>query len=238
MDQHTNSQPTSREITSLLSTLDLGKVSFAQAVLDLVATETEQVPIKRQSTEASPLTAEQVKAIEMLPEVFGQVSPAEPRALTQDEAERLVNERHVIDVVLSVLSNRKDKTIREALANHLDATLEAEGAVDSDTPRSKDGHYLVKSSAKVPGAAKTIDATVSNPSPKVSSALLLDMFENGDLTREEYLSVTAVPEVARDFDEQKARKAIKKNPALLAKIAKATTRSAPTFTVKVNPIKE
>ncbi len=238
MDQHTNPQPTAKEITALLTSLDTGKMSFAQAVLDHLGSEDEQVPVKRQSTEASPLTEEQRKALELLPSIFGAVSPAEPRALTQEEAERIVRERHVIDVVLSVLSNRKDKTIRGALANHLDALAESEGEVNDHTPRSKDGHYLIKGSAKVPGASKTIDSTVSNPSPKVSSAMLLDMFEAGELTREEYLSVTAVPEVQRNFDEQKARKAIKKNPGLLAKIAKATTRSAPTYTVKVNPIKE
>lgn len=238
MDQQPTPQPQSREIISLLSTLDTGKVSFAAALLDHIAQDDAQQEITRQSAAVSPLTDKQKAALSLLPEVFGKVSPEQPRALTSDEAAALVEERETIDTVLSVLSNRKDKTLREALANHLDALLEQSGEVDEDTPRSKDGHYLVKSSAAVPQTSRKIDAVVSKPSPKVSDALLLDLHENGDLTREEYLSLTVVPEVKRTFNEDKARKAIKKNPALLHKIVKATTRPNPTFTLKVSPIKE
>lgn len=190
---------------------------------------------ERQAPAAPTLTDQHLEAMIALPAIFGKVTPSQPRLLTEEEQVEVIKEREIIDTLLSVLKERKDNSLRETLANHLDLLAEEEGLVDEDTPKDKKGHYYIPMEAPVPGTGKKIQKIVSGPAPKVDSAKLLDLYEAGEITREEYLSLTKVPEVARVFDPVKARKAIRKNPALLGVLAQATTRPNPTITIKVAP---
>lgn len=179
------------------------------------------------------LTEAHRKAIESLPEVYGSVTPDTPRRLSDEELSAIVDERTVVDTLLTLLKNRKDKSVRETLAYHLDRLAEEEGLVDKDTPTDDSGHYYVKQDVEAPGTGKKVQRIVSDPTPSVSSKMLEDLHKEGVLDRQEYLAITSLPTVARVFDEAKARKAIRDNPALLNKIAQAVTRPTPTITIKV-----
>lgn len=189
-----------------------------------VAPATVKIPV---------LTEAHLKALKTLPEVFARVTPSEPRMLTEQEQQALVAERDTVDLLLSLLKARKDGSLREHLANHLDRLAEEEGLASEGDVTDKKGHYFVKQDVPVEGTGRKVQRIVSEPKPRIDSAALLRMHEEGDLSREEYLSLTVVPEVSRVFDEPKARKAIKKHPHLLRKIAQATTRPDPTITIKV-----
>ena len=210
-----------------------GKISFAEAVAKVLddAVAVEKVTPKAETP--VPITDEHRAALARVVEVYGKVAPHTPRLLTAAEQRDIVDERQVIDTVLTLLAKRKDTSIRETIANHLDKVAEKDGVADKDTERDAKGHYVLKQSVPVPETSAALQRIVSEPKPSISNQLLHDLWQDGTLTREEYLSLTVVPEVQRVFDEDKARKAIKKDPALLAKIAKATTARAKTTTIKV-----
>ena len=85
----------------------------------------------------------------------------------------------------------------------------------------------------MPGTGKKIIRTVSGGKPKVDAPALLAACERGDITREEYLSLTSMPECPRVFDPLKASKAIKADPSLLFKLSKAATPTRPVTAIKV-----
>lgn len=179
------------------------------------------------------LTEAHRAALARLPEVFGKVQVTEPRLLTQQEAAALVEERQTIDLLMGVLKKRKDETLRENLANHLDKTAERTGVAGPETPTNDAGHYLVKQDVPVEGTGMKVQGIVSEGKATIDSARLKVLHEEGVLTRAEYLALTKVPEVDRVFDAAKARKAILADPSLLDKIAGATRQPSKTFTVKV-----
>lgn len=219
--------------TAAIKALD-EKTPVAQVLTDTFAPKVSAAHHDAPDTlKPSVLTQAHKEALRRLPEVYGQVAPESPRLLTDDEVEALVDERTVIEALLSLLKSRKDTSIRETLAYHLDRVAESEGIAGPETPTDTRGHYYVKQELEVPEALRKVQRIVSDPKPVVDARMLLDLHEEGVLSREEYLSVTSVPEVARNFDEDKARKAIRKNPALMTKIAQAVTRKDPTITIKV-----
>lgn len=195
--------------------------------------KTDKETVARTSVKVPALTDQNRTDLKVLPEIFGQVQVSEPRALTDTEAKALVEERDVIDRLMLVLKKRKDETLRSNLANHLDALAEEAGLVTEDTPRDKDGHYIVKQDVPVEGTGRKVQGIVSTGKATVNSADLLDLHNEGILSREEYLALTSVPPVQRVFDPAKAKKAILKNPALIDKIAQATRAPNQTFSVKV-----
>lgn len=195
--------------------------------------KTDKETVARTSVKVPALTDQNRTDLKVLPEIFGQVQVSEPRALTDTEAKALVEERDVIDRLMLVLKKRKDETLRSNLANHLDALAEEAGLVTEDTPRDKDGHYIVKQDVPVEGTGRKIQRIVSEGKASVDSAMLERLHEEGVLSREEYLSLTSPPTVKRNFDPDKARKAVLKDPALLEKIAAAVKAPRKTNTIKV-----
>jgi len=187
-----------------------------------------------QEVKVPTLTKAHTEALARLPEVFGKVRVTEPRRLTDEELTALVEERETIDTLMAVLKKRKEETLRENLANHLDRVAESEGLVNPESAETNDaGHYLVKQDFPVDGTDKKVQAIVSEGRPLVDSARLEELHQQGHISRADYLAITSVPPVARVFDADKARKAILKNPALLNAIAPATRKPKKTLTIKV-----
>lgn len=217
--------------------VERGKYTFGDALVAVLGDQIPDAPVKPKAVAAIKITDEHRQALARIVEEYGQVVPETPRLLTPDEQAAIVAERDTIDVILGLLTKRKDTSIREAIANHLDRLAEAEaGGPDAARERygvNKDGHYTVKQDVPVEGTTRKMQGIVGEPSPTVSSEALLEAHERGDLTREEYLAITRVPEVGRVFDEAKAREAIKKDPELLFKIARTTVKPAKTLTIKV-----
>lgn len=204
--------------------------SIANVLIDAFAPKTDSTAPA--TVKIPALTEEHREALRLLPEVYARVTPTEPRRLTQAELEALVTEREVLDLIEALVTSRKKNSLREHLANHMDRVAETKGLAAEGSVTDDKGHYYVKDEEPVPGTGRKVQKIVSDPKAQVSSAKLLEMYEAGDLTREEYLALTTQP-TTRVFDETKARKAIKKNPGLLTKLAQATVRPDPTVTIKV-----
>jgi hypothetical protein len=168
------------------------------------------------------ITPAVTEALKRLPEVFGEVNPVEPRLLTDVELVKITRERQTIDVLLAVLKKRKDDEIRDILACHLDLVEEQKyGATRVDvrdedgtllkerTRTDKNGHYAVKRALPVPDAGVEVERRVSQQSPSISGARLLEAYEAGKISREDYLGLTRA---VRVFDEDKARKQLSSMP--------------------------
>lgn len=226
-------------VAKMLTLIDAskGKMTFGEALDKVLSGEVKTIAARPEAVKPVPITEEQKAALAKVADVYGKVAPSSARLLTKDEAKALVEEREVVDIVLALLTTRKDKSIRETIANHLDRLAEKTLGADEHSPKDRNGHYAIKQDEPVEGTMSKMARSVTDPKATVSSAMLADLHAAGVLDRAEYLSVTSVPEVPRVFDEAKARKAIKANPALLSKIAQATTKPAPTTTIKVSPHK-
>jgi hypothetical protein len=182
------------------------------------------------------LSEDHRKALRELPRVYGVVAPTESRLLTDSELLAVTDERAVLDTILSLADTRKKGSLRETVAFHFDRMAEASGLADG-ADRDDKGHVLVKQELPVPERGVKWQALVSEGSPRVDSAALLEAHSKGEISREDYLALTSVPEVPRVFDEEKARKAIKKNPRLLFALAQATKPGGKTLTIKTAPYK-
>lgn len=231
---------TTPEMSALVKTaflqIESGKATFGQALAAVLFGEMQHEQVTVSVSKPIKITDAHRAALEQIVQAYGQVAPETPRLLTDTEALALLAERDLIDTILGLLKKRKDESIREALANHLDRLAEAGAGgpevADDRFGKDKHGHYTVKQDVPVEGSGKKIQGIVGEPKPVVSSESLLDAHLRGDLTREEYLAITKVPEVGRVFDEEKARAAIKKNPEIFFKIARVTTIPAKTLTIK------
>ncbi len=228
-------------VAKMLTLIDAskGKMTFAEALEKVLASEVKTVAARPEAVKPMPITEEQKAALARIADIYGSVAPSSARALSKDEAKAIVEERVVIDTVLGLLEARKSKSIRETIANHLDRLAEKDHdhPADEHTEKDANGHYARKQDVPVEGTSLKMQRSVTDPKASVSSALLRDLHIAGVFDRAEYLSLTSVPEVDRVFDEAKARKAIKANPGLLSKIAQATTKPAKTTTIKVAPNK-
>jgi hypothetical protein len=215
--------------------VERGKATFGEALVAVLGDRLPEAEVTPKPVAPIKITDEHRAALTRIVEQYGLVAPETPRRLTLDEQVAIVEERETIDVILGLLAKRKDTSIREALANHLDRLAEEEaGGPEAARARhgvNKDGHYTVKQDVPVDGTTHKIQGIVGEPKPSISNEALLSAYEKGDLTRAEYLSITR--ESLRVFDESKAREAIKKQPGLLFKIAKTTAKPAKTLTIKV-----
>lgn len=189
------------------------------------------------------LTDEDKAALVRLPEVFGKVIVEQRRRLEDDEIAALYDEREVVKQVMSVLDGRVE-VINENVRTHVDVDHEERGiAVPKDfvregkvlteaTPRDAKGHYIFArpqqpTRVRIPGTNMDFSLEYrkgSDSGVTIDSNHLLDLYEAGEITREQYLAVTRE---VRVFDEKKASAAILRDETLLEVIAKVTKRVAP-----------
>lgn len=215
-------------LRTALGQVDAGKIAFSDVLAGLLSGEVEAPAVQHKAVRAKSITDEHLVALKRLPDVYGVVDPVEPRALTAQELAQIVEEREVIDKILGLLSKRKDESIRETLANHLDESLPEEARNGAHVDGK--GHYVVQQEQPVPGTGLKVQAITSDPKPRLDGAALLALYEAGDLSREDYLRVT---KATRSFDEAKARQEFKKDPGLLLRLGLAIKKSDPTLTIKV-----
>jgi hypothetical protein len=222
-------------VSEVMDAVAQGKYTMAEAVAAALGEQAPKPVTPSEATfQVATITDAQRAALARLPEVYGRVVPEEIRALTGDELAAIADERETINTILTFLETRKADTIRETLANHMDQVLEGKGD-QSQTKRDGRGHYAVKHAVPVPGTDLKVKRSVSNPKPTIDGATIQRLHEAGKLTREEYLALTKMPDVKRNFDEAKAREAFKKDPALLFKVAAAVRQPPPTTSITINP---
>lgn len=192
------------------------------------------------------ITDKMLRALEELSENFGSVCPDSRRELTPEELESLCRERLNIDLVLEPMDKRK-KAISTIVRHHMDCEAEAKGiavprattdpatgaVIVPATPRDKQGHYILASKGKtyqVPGDEDHVfSEQYSSGKTDFGSATdkLLDMYEAGEITREEYLGFTRE---VRAYDETKASAFIKNDPERGLKILQDIATHSPAST--------
>jgi hypothetical protein len=164
------------------------------------------------------ISPEQRAALDKLTEVFGVVVPTERRMLTPEEIAQVIEERETMDE-LKDLAEKRTASIRTIICNHLDVEAERDGKADASTPRDAKGHYILTGSVRVPQAERQFKRELRATSPTLDERALLLLAEHGEITHEDYLSMTTQTRVV---DENKVMLALKRKPELLDAIAKAT----------------
>ena len=224
-----------------------GTIAKASSLKDIAAALDVHVPAAPVYTNVAAwptpleLTPEQREALNMVPRFFGQVHPAEPKILDDDEMTALFGERQVLREVLEPLVGR-DEVIKEIVRHHMDLVAEQSNvAIPKDivrggslvaeaSPRDKAGHYILASKgnperAHIPGTNQDWSREYREGGISFANAAsdLLAMYEAGDITREQYLTMTRE---VRAFDEPKTMEAVRKDPETYLPILRAIAHRA------------
>lgn len=220
-------------MTTTLEPVAAGALDLARQGkgLDAIAKAlTEDLPAEAPEAAAPPklpapagrLTMEEVEAIRALPEVFGRVSPAERRVLTDRELAELGAEDIVLRQVADLLADRK-KAVAEIVRGHADAAAEAAGLAPA--VRAADGHYLLSPrpgmpfQIRIPGTPRSWSLEFRTGSVRYDSAALRDLRDEGGITRAEFDGMTE-----RVFSPARAAEYIRRHPARGLEILKGITR--------------
>lgn len=180
------------------------------------------------------LNSELTRAVQALSQVFGKVTlPANPRVLRNSELADLVDETEEIAAAIKALKTRDDK-IKNAVSGHFDVTAERAGkAKPGETPVDAKGHYLIGGSsaeqrlqAPVPGKEKFFVREKTKDSGGLSFEKLLAAYEEGKVTRAEYLAFTREVK-ARELDPSKFSR------GLLSKARRKRTQEIMTMITRV-----
>jgi len=178
------------------------------------------------------LTDQAAQAVSRVSEVFGSFQLPSRRVLTAKELARLTDEAVTLVTAAKPIKARLD-VIAETLRVHMDVTAEAAGAGPA-TERIQaglaKGHYLVAKPGEpykvpVPGFEEAWEQRYVAGGAAPNPARLLGLEQQGQITHEEYLSLTRETRV---FDEEKMASVIRKNAARGIQIlGEITERSSP-----------
>lgn len=169
-----------------------------------------------------------VHALGVLPAVFGSRQVTEIRQLTEEELRLLGEEQITISEIVKPLETRLE-AIKETVRHHMDLTAVADGKVSADTERDSHGHVVVARKSKpeqvaIPGQNKVWSREYRAGRVDIDGARLLDLYETGEITREQYLSFT---KAIRVFDEDKAFNAMAKDPSLIGVFRRIIKKGRP-----------
>ncbi len=208
---------------SLQEKIREGKITLAEVVNVLTPTEPEKLPEAFKAPLPAVITTKVSKALEALPGQFGGVVPTERRLLSDEELVQILEERDTIDIILKALKDRKDKSIRTTVLNHIDVALEDELSEErlGELERDPEGHYYYAEKVNVAYTGKAFSWEVQDGSSNLSPDKLKALDEAGEIDHDLYLSIT---DQVRVVNEQKVLLAMSKQPeAVLAAIQKAST---------------
>jgi len=170
-------------------------------LLGHLATQPSVDPKKRPkpSTAVELVTDGLMRAIEVIPNVFGKVKPRGRRRLTKGELAHLKAEKVEIDAALKALEARK-KEIHKMVSVHFDVVAAQLKRVDEKTPQNKDGHYILASPgnpeiALVEGSESHFTREKAKDTVTYSFEKLTDLYERGEITKAEYLGCTRLVRV-------------------------------------------
>jgi hypothetical protein len=179
------------------------------------------------------LSEAQRDAIKRLPAVFNSVVVTSVRKLNAKEQAAIVEERETIDLVLKALTPRKDKAIRETIANHLDLSIPEEER--EALPKDSHGHVAKKQDVAVDGTGLKMQRSVSGGKPNLNIGHIEALHAEGKIDRKTYLAITKKPDLPRVMDEDGLHKAIQKDPSLFFLLATVAEPTSPITTIKVVP---
>lgn len=178
--------------------------------------------------ESVTLSTKLLMALKDLPVFFGRHQVTQIRQLTEIELRDLGAEQQVIDQIMKPLEARRE-AIKETVRHHMDLTAVADGKVGPHTERDANGHYVVARKddperVPVPGSNKAWSREYRSGRVEIDGRKLLDLYDDGEITREQYLAMTRE---VRVFDEEKALRSMSKDPSLLNVFRKIIKRGRP-----------
>jgi hypothetical protein len=173
------------------------------ALLGTTPAPVAEVPVPK-APDAVVLTDEVKKALRRLPEVFAEVQPVSRRALAMPEVEDVYAEYETLTAITDLLVTRKE-ALKEIVRNHMDVTAEEAGAAGEETLRDSKGHYILcapknPERARIPNTNQEFSREYRSGSISLNPRVLVEMLEEGTLSREAYLAMTREERV---FDESK-----------------------------------
>lgn len=220
--------------------LDAVRVSLREgaSLMSVVDPAAKPVPTTSKAVDFPPvpatpeITPEVRQALRDLPKVYGQVVVEEPRVLGASEVVSLHDEFTTLQQIGDTLTRRLE-VVKEYVRSHVDAAALQDGVDVKKTPRDKAGHFILASKGNptrvnIDGTNKAFSLEYRSGragTSTISSDRLLDMYEQGEISREDYLSVTRERRV---FDEDKATAAILAKPELLGVIRSAMVTTGQT----------
>jgi hypothetical protein len=209
--------------------IDKRKMSLAD-LFDAISPKRAEVVDK--TPPAPPALTEAVlDALRRLPDLYGKVVVHSDRKLTKTEAKAIVEERDAINTVLGVLKSRKEESIRDTLANHLDHVLTDEQRQGART--GKRGDYAVKQEEVIEGTGRKIQRSVAGGKPNLSIQAIERLHAEGLIDRPTYLKITRKPDLPRVIDEAGLHQAIQKDPRLFFLLGSVAEPTVPQTTITV-----
>jgi hypothetical protein len=140
--------------------------------------------------------------------------PSERRTLTEAEQRSMVLMTHDAKAAAKAVS-AATAAIKTAVFNHFDVTLESDNDIEDLPYDEASGHYLVDCELLVEGTGLKFTRELRQGSPDLTHEHLLALYEDGKLTRDEYLKATRQ---VRVVDEDGVMKVIRNRPDILADI--------------------
>lgn len=181
---------------------------------DVGEVHSEPFPAVGKHVEITPAFAD---AIMQLKEVWGSVEPKTRRALNEKEHAALYRERQVLKTIKDTLDARYN-AINVIVKHHMDIRAEVEDRADPvATPRDTKGHYAIARRGQpermdIPGSNEQWSREYRSNGAALSPDELLRMYEDEEISREDYLSFTRQ---ARVVDEDKVMRAVVADPRRL-----------------------
>lgn len=234
--------PATKELSPVVKRGQLALREPKASLASVAAAMLQEAPDVEQAVAPFPavpkaleLTPEVKDALAQVGEVFAAVQPTERRMLTETEVAAVYLERQVVKTVSTALKDREE-TIKEYVRNHFDVAAEVRGDANPEsTPRDANGHYVIASlgnpeTLHVEGTNEEFRRSSRTSKAGVNGSALLDLYEAGEITRDDYLAFTRE---VRVFDEEKALKAINADPARLEILARLAVPGATTTAISV-----
>jgi len=205
----------------LTGALDKGDQSLGDVlklVLNLDAADTTKTPPVPTNVTLNPEVVQTLRTL--VQTLVGLDLPTSRRELTQAELEEFTLALQDANEVKKAVTASEDK-LKQVFQNHADVRALADGRVTPATPTNKLGYYVLedKASMAVPGLAKKVQRTITEPNPVLTDAGLRDLEQRKLITHEEYLKATRQ---VREPDEVGVMDLVRKRPGLLPFLAEVS----------------
>lgn len=215
--------------------VELSKGASLDDIVAMLAAGAPYVEAKRpENPPAISMTDKLRAAISRLPLVFGRVQPEQRRQLSSDELRDAHAEFEVLKEAADLI-NERFEAVKEIIRNHMDLIAEAKGQAGANTETDKHGHYVVARKGEpervaIPDAGLEFSREYRGGRSKVSEERLFELYELGEISREELLAFTVERRV---LDNNKIMRSVADKPHLLGVLARITERGRPSTSLYV-----
>lgn len=180
------------------------------------------------------MTQELINGLNVLPHVFGRVQPEILRKLTDEELSQLYDERDAIKAISTVIAQREE-TVKQLIRIHAMRIAEEEGRVTPETELDSKGFPILAAKGKpqridIPHTSVAWSLEYRAGSPEIDADKLLDLYTEGEITKQQYFAMTRIKRV---FDEEKAFKSMAKDPSLLEVFRRIIKKGRPSTSLFV-----